>query len=616
MKIKLNYNYFAICLSIVFLCIGLFVPFTSEYFNIAFYLISYLLVGAKVLYRVVHNFAHKNFFDENTLMGVASIGALCIGEYTEAVLVMLLYSIGMLLQSKAVNKSRRSIAELMNIQAEYAYVVVDGEPVKKEIYDIKKGDLLLIKAGEKVAVDAVIIEGESSLDTSSITGESTPKYVTVGDSIISGSINKDGIIYAKATTEYYDSTVSKILELVEDATSRKSNCEQFITKFAKYYTPVVCIISLLIFLIPVILGWDTMEWLKKALIFLVVSCPCALVISVPLSFFGGIGGLSRRGVLIKGSNYLEALAKTKVVAFDKTGTLTNGEFEVKGIKPYGISKNDFINYVFSLEKYSNHILGKAIIKYCKNAEKEGKIKELFATNVKEIPGYGIVGNINGSQVLAGSSKMLNDKTIKFQKAEESGTVIYLAKDSICLGYVVLVDKIKDKALETINELKSLGIEKTILLSGDRKDVVTEIGTKLGFNECHGELLPNQKVEKMTELITEQKGKVAFVGDGVNDAPVLTLSDIGISMGGFGVDSAKEASDIVIMNDEIEKIPKAIKSSKKIMRIIMQNITFALCIKFAILILDVLGYATMGMAVFADVGVTILAIFNSLRTLKA
>lgn len=665
MKTKINYNYILIGLSIICLCVGWFVPFNNEYITVAFYIASYLLVGAKVLYRVMLNFMHKNFFDENTLMGIASIGAICLQDYREAIFVMLLYSIGTMLQSRAVNKSRRSIAELMNIQAEYAFVMVDGVAVKKEIYDVKVGDILLIKAGEKVAVDAVVVEGESSLDTSTITGESCPHFVRQGDAIISGSINKDGVIYARATAEYYDSTVSKILELVEDATSRKSKCEHFITKFAKYYTPVVCLISLLLFVVPVIFGLDAIEWLKKALIFLVVSCPCALVISVPLSFFGGIGGLSRQGILIKGSNYLEALAKAKVVAFDKTGTLTNGEFEVEKICPYGINENDFISYLYNIEKYSNHILGKVVTAYCEekysiplankaqgnvaescaglsgginlsangkedkttaqNAQNAGKTVAktsanmgLNAVNVKEVAGYGIFGQINGGYVYAGSDKLLADKGIKFQNAKENGTIVYLAKDGVCLGYVVLKDKVKPNVATALEDLKTLGINKTILLSGDRADVVTQVGKSVGASESYGGLLPNQKVDKVENLksaLNASGGKVVFVGDGVNDAPVLTASDIGIAMGGFGADCAKEAGDVVIMNDEIEKVPQAIWGSKKTMRIIMENVTFALVVKFAILVLDIFGFATMWLAVFADVGVTILAILNSLRTLN-
>ena len=634
MKNRINYNYILIVLSIICLCVGWFVPFKSEYITVAFYIASYLLVGAKVLWRVALNFAHKNFFDENTLMGLASIGAICLQDYREAIFVMLLYNIGTMLQSRAVNKSRRSIAELMNIQAEYANVVVNGVCEKKEIYDVKVGDLLLIKAGEKVAVDAEVVEGQSSLDTSTITGESCPRFVSVGDKIISGSINKDGVIYARATTEYYDSTVSKILEMVEEATSRKSKCEHFISRFAKFYTPVVCVISLLLFVIPVLCGLDTLEWLKKALIFLVVSCPCALVISVPLSFFGGIGGLSRQGVLIKGSNYLEALAKANVVAFDKTGTLTSGDFEVAKIVPYGISEKDFIYYIYAIEKYSNHILGMAVKAYCenveeaikttcKNTEKPDKTEchKLLcgkAINVKEIAGYGIYGQINGSYIYAGSDRLLTDKHIKFQKAKDGGTIIYLAKDGICLGYIVLKDKVKNDVSKSIFKLKSLGIKKSVLLSGDRADVVKLVGESLGFDECYGELLPNQKVEKVEDLIECEKqsgGKVVYVGDGVNDAPVLTASDIGIAMGGFGADCAKEASDVVIMNDEISKVPLAIKGAKKTMRIITENVCFALCVKFAILLLDIFGFATMWLAVFADVGVTILAILNSLRTLN-
>lgn len=633
MKKKINYNYILIALSIICLCIGWFVPFKSEYVRVCFYIASYLIVGAKVLWRVALNFVHKNFFDENTLMGIASIGAICLQDYKEAIFVMLLYNIGTMLQSKAVNKSRRSIAELMNISAEYANVIIDGQEVKKEVYDVKVGDLLLIKAGEKVAVDAVVVDGQTSLDTSMITGESCPRFVRKGDNVISGSINTEGVIYARATAEYCDSTVNKILEMVEEATSRKSKCEHFITRFARFYTPAVCIISLLIFIIPVIFGLDTMEWLKKALIFLVVSCPCALVISVPLSFFGGIGGLSRQGILVKGSNYLETLSKVKIVAFDKTGTLTVGDFEVVKIVPYGIKEKDFIYYIYAVEKYSNHILGQAVKKYCenmqkdvemhaKNAENTEKNENVnllsgTAVNVNEIAGYGIYGQINGGYIYAGSDKLLEDKGIKFQRAKDGGTIVYLAKDGICLGYIVLKDKIKDDVAQSIQSLKGLGIRKTVLLSGDKKDVVEIAGKTLGFCECYGELLPNQKVEKIEWLKEECKsyGKVVYVGDGVNDAPVLTASDVGIAMGGFGADSAKEAGDIVIMNDEISKIPLALKGAKKTMRIIKENVSFALCIKFAILLLDIFGFATMWLAVFADVGVTILAILNSLRTLK-
>lgn len=619
MKTRFNYNYLLILLSVVFLCIGWFVNFPTYGYNIAFFIVSYLCVGTKVLIRVVQNFVHKNFFDENSLMGIASIGALCLGEYKEAIFVMLLYAIGTMLQSKAVNKSRRSIAELMNISADYANVIENGEVVKKDVYDVKKDDVILIKAGEKVPVDAIVIDGQSSLDTSFITGESELRFVTKGDRIISGSINRDGVVYARATNEYYDSTVSKILEMVEEATSRKSRCEHFITKFAKYYTPVVVLISLLLFVVPISFGLDTYEWLHKALVFLVVSCPCALVISVPLSFFGGIGGLSRQGVLIKGSNYLEMLAKAKVVAFDKTGTLTNGEFEVKQVCAYGISENDFISYIYAIEKYSNHLLGKSIVAYAKNMEKTQTLKQYELNNVKEVAGYGISAILNGSNLLAGSEKFLKDNGIAFQSATNSGSVVYLAKDNICLGYVILQDKLKDDAVSAVKELKSLNVYKTILLSGDKDYAVNDIANKLGINEWYSSLLPNEKVDMLSKVIETEKskgkGKVVYVGDGVNDAPVLTLSDVGMSMGGFGSDIAKEASDVVIMTDELSKIPFAIKGSKKVMRIITENITFALCIKFAILILDIFGFATMWLAVFADVGVTILAILNSLRTLK-
>lgn len=614
---KININYILIILSTILLIIGWVVPFGNEIIPIVFFIASYLCVGAKVLFRVCQNFIHKNFFDENTLMGIASLGAICIGDYKEAVFVMLLYSIGMILQGKAVNKSRRSIAQLMDIQAEYANVIKGDSEERVDIYDVKVGDLLLIKAGEKVPVDAVVVEGESCFDASSITGESKLKYLTVGDELISGTINKDGVVKAKATAVYFESTVSKILELVEEATAKKSKTEHFITRFAKWYTPVVCIISLLIFLIPVLFGLDTLEWLKKALIFLVVSCPCALVISIPLSFFGGIGGLSRKGVLVKGSNYLEALSKTKIVAFDKTGTLTNGEFEIVSIHPLKIGEKDFLSYLYAVEKYSNHILGKAIKTYCENAEIIKNLHNLKAENIKEIAGYGITANIDGEAILVGSEKLLADNNVEFQKAESCGTIVYVSKNGICLGFAVLKDKLKTNSKQTIQNLKANGY-KTVLLSGDNNEIVQEIGSQLEFDEVYGELKPNDKVEKVNSFINaikDTKGKVVFVGDGVNDAPVLTRSDIGVSMGGFGTDSAKEASDIVIMNDEISQIGVSIKSSKKTMRIIKENITFALLTKFAILILDICGFATMGLAVFADVGVTILAILNSLRCLK-
>ena len=605
-----------IVLSVVLLLVGWFVVFPTKYYNIAFFVLSYLVVGFKVLKRVVLNFIHKNFFDENTLMGVASIGALCLGEFKEAVFVMLWHDIGTMRQSIAVNKSRSSMAGLMDIQAQFANVVENGEIVQKDLYDISKGDVLLIKAGDKVAVDAEVIDGSGSFDTSTITGESVPRYVKTGEIVTSGFISIDGVVYAKAVTDYSDSTVSKILEMVEEATNKKSKTEQFITKFAKVYTPIVCIISLLIFLIPVIFGLDTIEWLKKALVFLVVSCPCALVISVPLSFFGGIGALSRNGVLIKGSNYLEQLSKVGTIAFDKTGTLTNGEFEIVKIVTKDIEENEFISLLYSIEKYSNHALGQTIVKTYKNY---GNLTNIDFVNVNEIAGYGISGEFAGEIVCAGSKLMMQENNISISDTNESGSIIYLAKGSKFLGYIVLVDKVREEVNSLAINLKKEGISKTILLSGDKQENVKMLAEKLGFSEYYGDLRPGEKAKYVEELKESHKNsdskKVMYVGDGINDALVITVADIGVAMGGLGADIAKESADVVILNDDLNKVPKAIKHAKKVMKIVFENISFALCIKFAILILDLFGLATMGMAVFADVGVTILAIINSLRTLK-
>ena len=605
---------YKIIISAILFIIALVVPFQNIWINRAIYLISYIIVGFEILKKAVRNIKRGKVFDENFLMSVATIGAFAIQEFPEAVAVMLFYQIGELFQDYAVDKSRKSISDLMDLRPDYANVLRNGKEEKIDPDGVKIDEIIIVKPGEKVPLDGVIIEGNSFIDTKGLTGEPKPRRVAESDEILSGCINLEGILKIRVKKEYDESTVSKILELVENASSKKSKSEKFITKFAKYYTPIVVIIAIFLALIPplIIKNATFSDWLYRALSFLVVSCPCALVISIPLSFFGGIGGASKNGILIKGSNYLEALSNLETVVFDKTGTLTEGVFKVQKINSIGISDEDLLEIAAYAEWYSNHPIAKSVKQeYSKNVE-EVKIK-----NVKEITGKGILASIDEKQVLIGNEKLMQEYNINYEKSKEVGTILYIAIDNVFSGTILISDKIKDDSVKCIELIKTNGIKQTIMLTGDKKEIAENISKKLGIDKVHSELLPDEKVKKMEELLKNktQNKKIAFVGDGINDAPVLALADIGIAMGGLGSDSAIEAADIVIMTDEPSKISIAIKISKKTMKIVRENIIFAITIKIIVLILSALGIATMWEAVFADVGVAIIAILNSLRMLN-
>lgn len=537
-----------------------------------------------------------------------------MGEFPEAVTVMLFYQIGELFQSYAVDKSRKSISSLMDIRPDYANVYRYGKEEKVAPDEVKIGETIIIKPGEKVPLDGYIIDGKTSLDTKALTGESLPREVAKNDEVLSGSINLSGLIKLQVTKEFSESTVSKILDLVENASSKKSKSENFITKFAKYYTPAVVIIAAIIAIIPPIIVKDAIlvDWLYRALSFLVVSCPCALVISIPLSFFGGIGGASKMGILVKGSNYLEALSKAETVVFDKTGTLTEGVFEVQKVKSIGISEEELLKISAYSENYSNHPISKSI--------KKAYGKEIDAKKInktEELSGLGIFAKIEDKEVFIGNEKLMNEKQIEFTKCEEIGTILYVVINKKYSGYILIADKIKEDSEKTIKELKKMNIKKTVMLTGDRKNVGEAVNKKLNLDKVYTELLPDGKVQKVEELLKEKSGKekVVFVGDGINDAPVLALADIGIAMGGLGADSAIEAADVIIMTDEPSKIVNAIRLSKKTMRIVNENIIFAIFVKVAVLVLSACGLSTMWEAVFADVGVSVIAIINALRVLN-
>ena len=605
---------YKIIISALLFIIALAVPFQNIWINRVIYLISYIIVGFEILKKAVRNIKRGKVFDENFLMSVATIGAFAIQEFPEAVAVMLFYQIGELFQDYAVDKSRKSISDLMDLRPDYANVLRNGKEEKIDPDGVKIDEIIIVKPGEKVPLDGVIIEGNSFIDTKGLTGEPKPRRVAESNEILSGCINLEGILKIRVKKEYDESTVSKILELVENASSKKSKSEKFITKFAKYYTPIVVIVAVFLALIPplIIKNATFSDWLYRALSFLVVSCPCALVISIPLSFFGGIGGASKNGILIKGSNYLEALSNLETVVFDKTGTLTEGVFKVQKINSIGISDEDLLEIAAYAEWYSNHPIAKSVKQeYSKNVE-EVKIK-----NVKEITGKGILASIDEKQVLIGNEKLMQEYNINYEKSKEVGTILYIAIDNVFSGTILISDKIKDDSVKCIELIKTNGIKQTIMLTGDKKEIAENISKKLGIDKVHSELLPDEKVKKMEELLKNktQNKKIAFVGDGINDAPVLALADIGIAMGGLGSDSAIEAADIVIMTDEPSKISIAIKISKKTMKIVRENIIFAITIKIIVLILSALGIATMWEAVFADVGVAIIAILNSLRMLN-
>lgn len=610
----MNKKVIQILISLILFIISLLVPFQNIWVNNIIYIISYIIVGVEVVWEAFRNIFKGEVFDENFLMTIATIGAFAIGEFPEAVAVMLFYQIGEFFQDYAVDKSRKSIANLMDIRPDYAYVKRENKIIKVNPEEVKIGEVIVVKPGEKIPLDGKIIEGKSMLDTSSLTGESLPKEVTLGDEVLSGCINQNGLLTIEVTKKFGESTVSKILDLVENASSKKSKSENFIRKFARYYTPTVVIIAIVLAIVPpLFLGWETfVDWLYRALTFLVVSCPCALVISIPLGFFGGIGGASKMGILVKGSNYLEALSNVETVVFDKTGTLTEGIFEVQKIEAIEISKDELLRIVAHAESYSNHPIS---ISIKKAYDKE--IDQKLIDNIQELSGLGVSAQVEGKDVLIGNNKLMEKEQIQYNKCNEIGTILYVAIENKCAGYIVIADKIKDDAKQTIENLKANNIKQTVMLTGDRKDVGENVAKKLGIDKVYTELLPSGKAEKLEEIMKEKttKGKVAFVGDGINDAPVLALADIGIAMGGLGADSAIEAADVVIMTDEPSKIADAIGLSRKTMKIVKENIVFAIFVKVLVLILTAIGLSTMWEAVFADVGVSIIAIINALRMLK-
>lgn len=602
-----------IILAFALYLVALMIHFPLEWINQLIYLVAYVIVGWEIVKKAFRNITRGKVFDENFLMTVATIGAFGIGEFPEAVAVMLFYQVGELFQHYAVDKSRKSIASLMDIRPDFANVEREGNVQKVNPSDVKIGEIIIVKPGEKVPLDGIVIEGTSSLDTKALTGEALPRDVQEGLQVISGCINLNGVIKIEVTKEYGESTVSKILNLVENASSKKAKSENFITKFAQYYTPIVVFIALILAVIPPLMipGATFSDWIYRALSFLVVSCPCALVISIPLSFFGGIGGASKMGILIKGSNYLEALANTEIMVFDKTGTLTEGVFEVQKVKAVDRSEEELLKLTAYAEYYSNHPISLSVKKAY---HKEIDEKQILET--QELSGRGMVAKIGEQNILVGNEKLMREKQIDFETCNEIGTILYVAVNGKYAGCIVIADKIKPDASNTIKNLKKNHMKQTVMLTGDRKDVGENVAKELGLDQVYTELLPDGKVGKVETLLKEksEKGKLAFVGDGINDAPVLALADIGIAMGGLGSDAAIEAADIVLMTDEPSKIVDAIQLSKKTMKIVKENIIFAISVKILVLILSAFGLSTMWEAVFADVGVSVIAILNALRVL--
>lgn len=585
----------------------------SEIVSIVLFLISYFIIAYDILRKAIRNIFHGEIFDENFLMVVATIGALVVKEFPEAIAVMFLYQIGEKFQDIAVGKSRNAIKELMQIKPEIANVKRDGNVIEVKPENVEIGEVIVIKPGEKVPLDGNVILGNSMLDTKTITGESVPRKIKEGEMIYSGSINLNSVLEVMVVKKFEDSTVSKILELVEEATSKKAKTEKFITKFAKYYTPIVCLLALILAIVPpLILKQSFMGWIYRALIFLVISCPCALVISVPLGFFGGIGGASKKGILIKGSNYLENLSKAKYAVFDKTGTITKGVFEIQKIETNNISEEELIKIAAHGEKFSNHPIALAIRKRYSGDYNDGDIK-----NLEEISGKGIHAVIFEKDTLVGNAKLLKENSVVFDEIDDIGTIIYVAVNEEYKGAIVISDTIKENAKEAIKELKENKVKKTYVLTGDDYKIANRVASAVGIDECMANLLPNEKLEKLENVLKKRREneKVLYVGDGINDSPCLARADIGIAMGGIGADAAIEAADVVIMTDELEKIAEAIRISKRTMKIVKQNIVFALTVKAIVLILGALGIANMWLAVFADVGVSVIAILNSMKTLK-
>lgn len=629
---KLKKRLYRIIAGLIVFLLARFLPLNSIFsvsdvmidnIQLIIYLIAYFIVGGDVVKEAAENILHGQVFDENFLMTVATVGAFLVSEYPEAVAVMLFYQVGELFQSYAVNKSRKSIAELMDIRPDYAIVKEnDGNLAKKDPYDVKIDDIIIVKPGEKVALDGIVVNGSASLDVSTLTGESILRDVDVNDEVISGSINKNGLIEIKVTKEFSESTVSKILDLVENASDKKAETENFITKFAKWYTPIVCACALIIAIFPpLILNQAFSSWIYRALTFLVISCPCALVISVPLSFFGGLGGASANGVLIKGSNYIEALSKCNSVVFDKTGTLTKGSFNVTEINAAnGVNDNELLEYAAFGESYSNHPIALSIKRdyYNKFSTDEKSLTDKTKeAKVTEVAGHGTEINVNGKNICVGNGKLMKKNNITYTEYDGIGTVVYVAVDGKYIGNIIISDEIKENSKEAIAKLGKLGIDKTVMLTGDRNAIGVLVGKELGIKKVCAELLPGDKVDKLESLLEENKGQgvLAYVGDGINDAPVLARSDVGIAMGALGSDAAIEAADVVLMDDNPLGIVKAVKIARKTMRLVTENIVFAIGIKILVLVLAALGIANMWAAVFADVGVAVIAILNALRALK-
>ena len=610
----MNKNIIRIGVSGILFAAGILLPEEPQWLQLAIFIVTYLIIGGDIVWKAIRNILRGKVFDENFLMAIATIGAFAIREYPEGVAVMLFYQVGEAFQGYAVAKSRKSITSLMDIRPDFANLK-RGENIEKIDPDnVKIGDIILVRPGEKVPLDGTVVEGHSMLDASALTGESIPREVETGAEVLSGCININGVLTIEVQKEFGESTVSKILNLVENATSKKSNSENFITKFAAVYTPIVVIAAVLLAAIPplVIPGATFSVWVYRALTFLVVSCPCALVISIPLSFFGGIGGASRAGVLVKGSNYLEALARTELVVFDKTGTLTKGVFEVQEIHVVNLAKEELLELAAYAESHSNHPISLSLKRaYGKD------IDNARIENVEEISGHGVLALVDGQRVLAGNVKLMKRENIDYAKDEVAGTVVHIAVDGAYSGYIVIADQVKEDAQKAIRALKAAKIRQTVMLTGDNKFVAEKVANELGIDQAFAELLPADKVEKLETLLEKKspKGVLVFVGDGINDAPVLARADIGIAMGGLGSDAAIEAADVVIMTDEPSKIATAINISQKTLRIANQNITFAIVVKVGVLLLSAVGFATMWGAVFADVGVSVLAILNALRALK-
>ncbi len=592
---------------------GLLKGIENSFLLFAVYLVPYLIIGYDIVYKAARNISHGQVFDENFLMMIATFGAFGVKEYSEAVAVMLFYQVGELFQGYAVGKSRQSIADMMDICPEYANIEIDGKLMQVDPDEVEVGSIIVIKPGERIPLDGTVVEGESFVDTAALTGESVPRRVVPGQTIISGCVNGSGTLKVRTEKEFDDSTVARILELVENASSKKAKMENFITKFAKYYTPVVTIGAVILAVLPpLILGGGWGEWIQRACIFLVISCPCALVISVPMGFFGGIGAASRIGVLVKGSNYLEAVAEMETIVFDKTGTLTRGEFKVQEIHPVNVADQELLELSALAEGYSTHPIA------CSIREAYGKEIDMNRVGkAEEIAGCGICVLVDGKEILAGNEKLMREKQISYIPCESPGTIVYVAREGSFIGAITIADAVKEGAAEAIRDMKKVGVKKCVMLTGDREEAALAVAEELGIDEVHAQLLPGDKVAKVEELLKAQAGKekLAFVGDGINDAPVLTRADIGIAMGSMGSDAAIEAADVVLMDDDVKKIASIVKISRKTLAIVKQNIVFALAVKAFVLVLGALGAANMWEAVFADVGVSVLAILNSMRALK-